>query len=129
MGRMGGRSPEVQDMLSQAMLTARQMGQEDKFTKAVFDYIHKHQGNISTKKDLSNLLTVNGLPEAEFGKLFDAQPSADMLAKNNKYVADRAKFITGVPTFIVNDKYLVKFSRDMSLQDRFDLINWLTGLN
>lgn len=123
---MGFTSRDIQDQATTAMMIARAMKAEEKFNGAIFNYIHKQRASITSIDDLRRIFVVNGADAEEFDKLASGFSVKNMVKRNNKKIADFREHVTGVPTFIVNDKFKVKFTNDMSVEDMSNLINWLT---
>lgn len=123
-------SPELQQSLAKAYVVAHNSGQGDRIANAIFDYLHNQRGSFSSEKDIRNLLLVNDVP----AMLFDAgmvNPAvldevAQMKSRQDQYT--KAEILRGVPTLIVNGKYLVKFgglSQDKFQQELDALVAFL----
>lgn len=119
-------TPDVQELATRAMLIGRAMKEEEKYNGAIFNYIHKQRGKISNFNDLRNIFIVNGADEKQFDKLASSFGMQNLENRNRKAIEDYREHLNSVPTFIVNGKYKVKFTRDMQPKDMIDLINWLT---
>ena len=78
-------------------------------------------------KDLRNIFVINGVDGEKFDSLVKSYGLQSQLARNNKAIEDYRNVVRSVPTFIVNGKYKVQFTRDMTEQDRLDLINFLAA--
>ncbi len=123
---MGFTGREVQDMATKAMLIGRVMKQEDKYNEAIFDYIHRQRGSITEMKDLRNIFVVNGVDADKFDKLASGFSMNNLLNRNNKSIDKFRSEVTGVPTFIINEKYKATFTRDMTVDDMINLVVWLS---
>jgi thiol:disulfide interchange protein DsbA len=123
---MGFTSRDIQDQATTAMMIARAMKEEEKYNAAIFNYIHKQRASITSLDDLRKIFMVNGADGEQFDKLASSFSVQSLVKRNNKDIADFREHVTGVPTFIVNDKFKVKFTNDMSVDDMSNLINWLT---
>lgn len=117
---------DVQEDATKAMMIARALKQSDSLNAAIFDYLHKQRASITGMKDLRNIFVINGIDGAEFDKLAKSFGVNSMFKKNQKTIDDYRAYVRGVPNFIVNGKYQVTFTRDMSVDDQLDLILWLT---
>lgn len=117
---------EVQEDATKAMMIARALKQSDTLNAAIFDYLHKQRASITGMKDLRNIFVINGVEGADFDKLAKSFGVNSMFKKNQKVVDDNRAYVRGVPNFIVNGKYQVTFTRDMSVDDQLDLVLWLT---
>ncbi len=120
-------SKEIQDDVTRAMLLGKALKQEDQLSGAIFNYIHRQRATITGMKDLRNIFVINGVDGEKFDSLVNSFGVKSQLAKNNKVIDDYRNVVRSVPTFIVNGKYKVQFTRDMTEQDRLDLINFLAA--
>ena len=119
-------SPKVQGLLSKAIVVAQKMDMEKKMVGAIFNYLQVQRAFITSEKDIRNIFVLNGADGEQFDKLASSFSVKSLVKRNNKDIADFREHVTGVPTFIVNDKFKVKFTNDMSVDDMSNLINWLT---
>lgn len=123
---MGFNSRETQEQATKAMLIARALKEELKFNTALFNYIHKQRGNITNLEDLKRLYVLNGGEEAKFDKMASSFMVNSLIKRHDKTLNDFRPHVNSVPTFIVNDKFKVKFTNDMTVDDMIALVNWLT---
>lgn len=104
--------PALQQSLAKAYVVAKNAGQGDRISTAIFDYLHNQRASFSSEQDIRSLLVVNDIP----AMLFDAgmvNPAViDEVAamKSSQTHYTEAKVLRGVPTLLVNGKYQVKFS-------------------
>ncbi|GGF69212.1 thiol:disulfide interchange protein DsbA/DsbL [Alteromonas lipolytica] len=124
---MAYASQQVQDEVTTGMLIAKALKQEDKLGGAIFNYIHKQRATITGLKDVRNIFIINGVEPEQFDKLAKSFGVKSMLRKNNKTVEDYRREVRSVPTFIVNGKYKVQFTRDTTPTERLELINYLAA--
>ena len=122
---MGFTSADIQDQATTAMMIGRAMKEEEKYNAAIFNYIHKQRASITSLDDLRKIFMVNGADGEQFDKLATSFSVKSLAKRNNRDLADVRQFITGVPGFVVNDKFKVIFTNDMTIDDRINLINWL----
>ena len=61
-------SPQVQFMLSKAVVVAEQLKMEKKLINALFSYIHVQRAIISSEKDIRNIFVLNGVDGEKFDK-------------------------------------------------------------
>lgn len=127
-------SPEVQFMLSKALVTAQQLKMEDKLVGAIFNYLQVQRAVITEEKDLRNIFVLNGVDGAKFDKLFNSfavnSKAKAMKKKQDYFSAKRA--LTGVPTVIVNNKYRINnqaLNRNSFEKDYVELIHHLLSLD
>ncbi|MBO1257010.1 thiol:disulfide interchange protein DsbA/DsbL [Alteromonas sp. 5E99-2] len=123
---MGFTSPEIQEQATRAMMVARALKREDELSNAIFKHIHVGRGVVANLDDLKAIFVENGVDAAEFDKLASSFGVNNFVKRNNKSISDYRQFLTGVPNFIVNGKYQVKFTRDMTPDDIVNLIVWLS---
>jgi len=123
---MGFASAETQDAATRAMMIARAVKQEDKLNDAIFNAFHRQRTSIVGLDDLRSIFIANGVDAAEFDKLASSFGVNSMLKKNNKQLSDYRNYLNGVPNFIVNGKYQVQFTRDMTADDMINLLIWLS---
>ena len=117
--------PKVQDDATKAMLIARTLKKEDELNAAIFNYIHRQRATLGSLKDLRSLFIVNGVEPETFDKVAKGFSVNSLVKRNNKAIGDFREHIRGVPTFIINDKYIPIFPRQMTAQQRVDLVLWL----
>jgi thiol:disulfide interchange protein DsbA len=102
---MGSASREIQSQLTRAMIVGRAMKDEETYNAAIFNYIHKQRAPITSMGDVRSLFIVNGADGEKFDKLAKSFGVNSLVKKNNKAIDDFREHVTGVPTFIVNDKF------------------------
>lgn len=126
-------SPEIQDMLSKALVVAQQLPNKDKLIAAIFNYIHIQRASFDSEKDIRNLFVINGVNGAKFDKLmksFMVNVTAKKMKKSQDYYVNK-KVLVGVPTIIVNGKYRInaqKLDRNNIVQDYTNIIKYLLAL-
>lgn len=119
---MGSSSAQAQNDATLGMLAARAMKQEDLYNGALFNAIHKDRKNITGLDDMLAVFAAAGGDSKKLKKLASSFGIKTQIAKNNKLT----RGVSSVPSFIVNDKYKAKFSRNMSPDQFVELIMWLT---
>jgi len=74
--------------------------------------LHNQRASFSNEQDIRNLLVVNDIPAMLFDSGMVSQAVNDEVAamKKSQDHYSEAKVLRGVPTLLVNGKYLVKFS-------------------
>jgi len=104
---LGGVSPQAQSNLSFAYLIAKQHGQAQSISDQIFKSIHVQRAPLTEMKDVKKLLEVNGIDSATFDQEIASMPviSAEQAMQNKQNKYSKLGALTGVPTFIVNDKY------------------------
>jgi thiol:disulfide interchange protein DsbA len=117
-----------QDSLTKAMVAARYKGIEPQIVSAIFDAIHKQTKSRTIVGALPDIFAEHGISNSEFNQLMNTPEVLTQLAKNNQTVEANLNNVNGVPTFIINGRYLAIFNRNMTTQDVVDLIVWLSNL-
>ena len=111
------------EKMSQAYAIAEQLGVLDKIEPALFSAIHEKRQPFDSLDDIRNLFIANGVS----GKDFDAAVNSFMVdsqvAKMRKDTNNAG--IRGVPSLVVNDKYLVMPDNVKSYQDMLDIAYYL----
>ena len=102
-------SPEVQFMLSKAVVVAQQLKMEKKLINALFNYIHVQRAAFSSEKDIRNVFVLNGADGEKFDKLMKSFSVNSQAKKMKKYQEELTKkrVLTSVPTVIINGKYRI----------------------
>ncbi|MBE0377040.1 MULTISPECIES: thiol:disulfide interchange protein DsbA/DsbL [Pseudoalteromonas] len=124
---LGGVSPQIQSNLSYAYIIAKQHNKGEQVADQIFQSIHVQRAPLDNIKDVKALLDVNGIDSDTFDKDIASMPviSAEkaMQDKQNKY--SKMGALTGVPTFIVNDKYKININTIKSQQQLDELVAFL----
>ncbi len=126
-------SPEIQAMLTKALVVAQQLPQKEKLVGAIFNYIHVQRATFGSEKDVRNLFILNGVDGEKFDKLmksFSVNSIAKQMKKKQDYYAQIGA-LTGVPTVIVNGKYRINpqaLDKNNVEQDYKNLIQFLVNL-
>lgn len=127
-------SPEVQFILTKAIVVAQQLGMEEKLTASLFNYIQVQHATFASEKDVRNLFVLNGVDGDQFDKMinsFTVVSQAKLMKKNQDYFSKNGA-LTGVPTIIVNGRYRInpaELDKNNFEQDYQKLINYLLTLN
>lgn len=118
---------ESQQIATKGMLLGEALKTSDKINEAIFNYIHVQRAQINDMNDMRNLFIVNGVPGEKFDKTINSFGVKNLYNKNNQQVTEFRTYVTGVPSFIVNDKYkVITGAPNMTLNDYIDLIVWLS---
>ncbi len=106
---MGHTSPEIQFMLSKALIVAEKTGVDKKFSDAVFKYLQTDRATINNEKDIRNIFVLSGGDEKKFDQGMKSFSVVGQ-AKKEKKTQDKlskSRQLTSVPTMVVNGKYLI----------------------
>lgn len=108
---------------ARAYFAAEKMGVVDKMHTPLFKALHLSQRRIYTRKSLINFVNKLGLDGGEFAKHYDSNET-DVKMKQAFLLARNAK-ITGVPSVIVNGRYLVSASSAGSFKRMLETMDYL----
>lgn len=126
-------SPQIQAMLSKAVVVAEQLDMEKKLVSALFNYIQVQRAVISSEKDIRNIFVLNGADGDKFDKLiksFSVNSQAKSMKKHQDTMS-KSGAIKGVPAVIINGKYRInpqELDKNNFEQDYQNLINYLLTL-
>ena len=126
-------TPEIQYMLTKALVVAQQLKMEEKLVGALFNYIHVQKATISSEKDIRNIYVLQGVDGEAFDKLmksFSVNSQTKQMKKNQDEMT-RKRALTGVPAIIVNGKYRVNndaLDKENFEQDYKNLVTYLLSL-
>ncbi|TKB50985.1 thiol:disulfide interchange protein DsbA/DsbL [Ferrimonas sediminicola] len=120
-----------------SLAVMQEMGVEDKVKKPLFGILaggdHHHgpgeahdpetEDQIKTRSDIKKVFTDNGVDVADYDKI---AASDAVKSKVTAWMMDQQKFrIQSVPTFVVNDKYMINMSQIRTLSELTELMNYL----
>jgi len=123
---MPGRNPEVEVMLSKAIISADMLKVKDKMTAAIFNYIHKSRADFNTEKDLKNLFVLNGINAQDFDKTFNSfkvKMEAKKMQANTEKLRNAG--YRSVPTLVINNKFIPNTKELKSMEQYKQLIQFL----
>lgn len=112
--------------IQRAHATAELLKVEDAFAAALFNQIHQQRKAPQSRGDITKLFASIGVEQAQLDAQFDSMVVNSMITQYDAEVS--AAGIRSVPSFVVNNKYLVKISA-VSSQEQFNaLVNYLLSL-
>ena len=112
--------------VQRAHATAGLLNIEDAFTAALFNQIHQQRKPPQNRSDITKLFASIGVEQAQLDAQFDSMVVNSMITQYDAEVS--AAGIRSVPSFVINNKYLVKISA-VSSQEQFNaLVNYLLSL-
>lgn len=126
---MRSAGPDVQDAMTKAMIVGKALNKEALVLNALFAHIHKDRKLIAGDSDIKAVLAKVGISADDFDKAAKSFAVNGQFKKNNKRVDQFRRHLSGVPNFIINDKYQAQFQRGMTPDDMTDLIVWLSTLD
>jgi thiol:disulfide interchange protein DsbA len=106
---------------ARAFFTADALGVLDTTHAKLFDAIHG--GTINNKEQLAEFFAEQGVDKEAFSKAYDSFSVETKLKRSQQLV--RRYRIDGVPTIIVNGKYVVTVSSAGSSAQVFDIVDYL----
>ncbi len=107
-----GASPQIQQMLSKAVVVAEELGMQQKLMGALFNYIQIQRATITSEKDIRNVFVLNGADGEKFDKLmssFGVSSQAKHMKKHQDKLA-KSRGLTGVPSVVINGKYRINIA-------------------
>ncbi len=119
---MGTASQQAQNDATAAMLSAKAMGEEQRFNTALFSAIHKDRATILGMSDIADIFARAGGDREKLIKMSKSFGIKGQVSKNDKLIRGTNR----VPAFIINGKYKANFTRDMTADQFVDLLIWLT---
>ncbi|KZN31839.1 thiol:disulfide interchange protein DsbA/DsbL [Pseudoalteromonas luteoviolacea] len=124
---MRGLPPEAQSYLSYGYLIAKQHGVDSQVVDEIFKTIHVQQSQFRTMDDVKKLLAAHGVSAEKFDAALASMPiiSAEKAMQDEQKRFSEAGALKGVPSFIINDKYIVKISSLSSQADFNNLVKYL----
>jgi thiol:disulfide interchange protein DsbA len=124
---MRSASQETQQLLSRALIASQKLKLGHKIIDAIFDHIHTQSKPFSDINDIKALFVANGIAAEEFDNAmnsFSVKGAANKMKKAQEDLSNR-QVMTGVPMFIVNNKYKIISKELRSQQDYNDLVQFL----
>ncbi|MBU2112604.1 MAG: thiol:disulfide interchange protein DsbA/DsbL [Gammaproteobacteria bacterium] len=118
----GPMAPDVQ----RAHALAETLNVSELFSTALFAQIHQQRKPPQNRNALKQLFAELGVDNEKFDANFNSMPINTLISEYDQAI--RTANIRSVPSFIVNDKYLVNISAVSSQQQFNALINHLLSL-
>ncbi|GAB2929050.1 thiol:disulfide interchange protein DsbA/DsbL [Rheinheimera gaetbuli] len=115
----GPLAPDVQ----RAHAMAETLKVAEQFSTALFAQIHQQRKPPQNRNGLKQLFAELGVDNEKFDANFNSMTVNNLITQYDQTIRDAN--IRSVPTFIVNDKYLVNISAVSSQQQFNALINYL----
>ncbi len=99
---------------------------EDKVVMPMFNQIHQLRNTPKNIAELRQVFVANGVEGKDFDAAFNGFVVESMQRRFDKQF--EATGLTGVPGVVVNNKYIVKSDKLESLEEYFQLVNYLLEL-
>lgn len=129
---VGVRNEENQQMISQALATAKVLPEKDAIIAAMFNHVHGKRAKFNELADVKDVFVAQGVDGDKFDKLyksFSVRTMSSKMKRDQEYFQDKGA-LRGVPTFIVNGKYKLNLGRESGVTEPEDiskLINYLAA--
>lgn len=120
---MGG---DMGKSMSKAYATMVSLKVEDTLKPVMFDRIHKLRQPPKDVAELRQIFTDEGVDGAKFDATFNSFAVDSMVRRFDQEFNDSG--LTGVPSVVVNGKYLVQTQGIKSMEEYFALVNYLLTL-
>lgn len=124
---MGSTSKQNQDDATKVMMVANALKKSDVLNQLIFKHIHVAGLPIAGLNDLRNIYILNGIEPEQFDKMVSDPAVNSMMQDNENTIKQYYKYISSVPSFIVNGKYQATFTRDMTSAEMADLVVFLSN--
>lgn len=108
---------------AKAYYTAEKLGIVDQIHRPLFDAIHKEKKRLFNDDQLIDFFVSQGVPADEVNRVYNS-PEIDAKVRQSYFLARDYK-LTGVPSIVINGKYLTSSSHAGSFEN---LIKVMTGL-
>lgn len=105
--------------------TLKQMGELGKVHRKLFDAIHVERQRLNRFEDIAKFVGTQGVDEAKFRETYNSFPVDSLFRKNLKI--EQKYGHRGVPSVIVNGKYLTTGGMTGSNQRLIAVINYLAN--
>lgn len=108
---------------ARAYFAAMELGVLDMVHSAIFDAIHKEKRNLNNQSALTKFFVEQGIDEKAFTQAYESDAVNDKVKK--AFVAGRRYQVRGVPSLIVNGKYLISTSSAGSFENMLKITDQL----
>lgn len=110
---------------AKAYYVAKALGVEDEAHPALFALIHQMRSWINTKEQLGEFFADFGVSEADFNKAYSSFSITSQMNRGKK--KSREYRISGVPSMVVNGKYLITAEKAGSQKDMLKVVDFLVA--
>jgi len=111
---------------AKAYFIALNLGVLDQTHQAMYNAVHVDERRMTNRKALAAFFVENGVSQSDFDNAYDSFDLQNKLRQGSRLAA-RAK-ITGVPSMLVNGKYMVNASLAGSNEGMLAVVNYLVAL-
>ena len=109
--------------LSRAFAIAKQLNVLDKIEPAIFSAIHEKRQRLVTMDDVRNIFIAHGVDAKDFDSAANSFMVNSQVSKMRRDTQNAG--IRGVPSLVVNDKYLVMTENIKSYDEMLDIAYFL----
>lgn len=109
--------------MSKAYATAVVLGMDNKMIPVLFNRIHGMKKPPRNDKELRQIFLDEGVTAESFDGAYNSFAVNSMVNRFDKAFQDSG--LTGVPSVVVNNKYLVQTGKIQSTEAYFELVNFL----
>jgi len=119
---------KIQDELSKALIFSERLGFNEQFTHATFNYIHEQKQRFRTPNDVWQFVEMVGPAVLLYDKLKSHPAITEEFEKRIKLMdmLSEMKVLTGVPTLVINNRYIPINKSIKSNEEYIALIKHLT---
>ncbi len=118
---------KIQDEFSKALILAEKVGFAESFSHAAFHVIHEQNQRFRTPADVWQLVAQVGPSFILYDRLANAPAITEEFEKRQKLMEMLSKMraLTGVPTLVINNRYIPNAKSVSTNQEYFDLVKHL----
>ncbi|NAW63056.1 MULTISPECIES: thiol:disulfide interchange protein DsbA/DsbL [Vibrio] len=109
--------------MSKAYATMLALNVEDQMLPVMFNRIHNQRKAPKNDQELRQIFTDEGIDGAKFDAAFNGFAVDSMVRRFDKQFQDSG--LTGVPAVVVNNRYLVQAQGIKTVDEYFELVNFL----
>lgn len=109
--------------MSKAYATMVSLGVEDKMVPVMFARIHDQRNPPRDEAELRQIFLDHGVSAEDFDGTYNSFAVDSMVRRFDKSFQEAG--LSGVPTVIVNNRYIVDASKVKNINEYFDLIDFL----
>lgn len=113
------------EVYARAYYAAKALGQLDVVHQPLFDALHQQRKQITGKKTLASFMRSLGISEEDFNKTYDSFSVSSNI--NKAQARQRGYRVTGVPTMVVNGKYVISARQAGSAGKVLEVVDYLVN--
>jgi len=122
---------DIQQALTRALVLANKLDNKDKIIADIFAQIHTKRKGFKNKNEVKEIFLSNGVDEEFYDEKMKSRNVKGIAyrMKNRQENLSMRKILTGVPMFIINNKYKILSKELHSKEDYIKLVNFLLNLD